>query len=117
VSCDSTLEQGLFFPPPHQYPFIRLTQLPFNVLITLRLCGAVPPRVSYLELSTPMLLLLLTAWPIQGRLAADGYELPFRLAHGDQRLLTLRHVVLPYRIVTREVTRVDSREVGRLQAA
>jgi hypothetical protein len=72
------------------------------------------PRVPDLELSAPMLLLLLTAWSVQGRLAADGYELAFRLAHSDQRLLTLRDLVLPYRIVTCEVTRVDAREVRRL---
>lgn len=61
-----------------------------------------------------MLLLLLTAWSVQGRLAADGYELPFRLAHRDQRLLTVRDLVLPYRIVTCEVTWVDARVVRRL---
>ena len=72
------------------------------------------PRLPYLELSAPMLLLLLTAWSVQGRLAADGYELAFRLAHRNQRLLTLRDLVLPYRIVTCEVTRVDAREVRRL---
>jgi len=61
-----------------------------------------------------MLLLLLTAWSVQGRLAADGYELAFRLAHCNQRLFTLRDLVLPYRIVTCEVTWVDAWEVRRL---
>lgn len=92
----------------------RLPQSPIHVLKTLRLRGSVPPCYPYLELSAPMLLLLLTAWSVQGRLAADGYELAFRLAHCDQRLLTLRDVVLPYGIVTCEVTRVDTREVRRL---
>jgi hypothetical protein len=61
-----------------------------------------------------MLLLLLTAWSVQGRLAADGYELTLRLSNGDQCLPALRNFVLPYRVVTREVTRVDAREVRRL---
>lgn len=92
----------------------RLTQSPIHVLKILQLCGAVLPRFPYLELSVPMLLLLLTAWSVQGRLAADGYELAFRLAHRDQRLFALRDLVLPYGVVTCEVTRVDAGEVRRL---
>ena len=91
----------------------RLTQSTIHVLKLLQLCGAVLPRFPYLELSVPMLLLL-TAWSVQGRLAADGYELAFRLAHCDQCLFTLRDLVLPYGIVTCEVTRVDAGKVRRL---
>jgi hypothetical protein len=64
-----------------------------------------------------LLLLLLTARPIQGGLTADGHQLALGLPHGDQGLLALRDLMLPHGVVTGEVPRVDAGEVGRLQAA
>lgn len=90
----------------------RLHQLP-----KLGMRGALPPR-PYLEFPGAMLLLLLlTALPVQGRLTADGHEVAFGLPHGDQSLLACRHVVLPDGVVARQVPRVDAGEVGRLQPA
>jgi hypothetical protein len=81
--------------------------------------GALSPRACpcpYLELPAAVLLLL-TAWPIQGRLTAYSHEMALRLSHGDERLFACRHVVLPYGVIARQVPRVDAGEVRRLQPA
>jgi hypothetical protein len=74
-------------------------------------------KLSYLEFPAAMLLLLLTAWTIEGWLAADSDELAFRLAHRNESLFACRHIMLPHCVVTCEISRVDPREVWRLEPA
>lgn len=59
-----------------------------------------------------LLLLLVLGRRVQSRLAPDGDQLTLSLPDCDQGVLSRRHLVLPHRIVTGEVSRIHSWEIG-----